>query len=97
MPAARFVRSPWSARTPFGQADTDERSLKSGPRLREVGLLDGTFEGSLGFAPGTFGPLQVDLRVHIGGLGEDDDAIRADLHETAEDGELLLLVAGLET
>ena len=53
-------------------------------------------EDVLGLAAGPLGPLEVDLRGQVGGLGQDHDPIRANLQEAAEDGELLLLAAALE-
>jgi hypothetical protein len=96
MPALRLVRSPRSARPTLGEADSDERSLESGPRDRQISRLDCALEDSLGLAAGALGPLEVDLGGHVGHLRQNHDAVRSNLQEAAEDGELLLLPAAFE-
>ncbi len=72
--------------------ETDDRPLQRRASGDEVGGLDhAAFDDALGLATGPFRPLDVDLGGHVGGLGQDDDAVRADLDEAAEDGELLLV------
>ena len=95
--ARSLVLAPRSACATLGEADADECSLEGRPREREIGRLhEAAFDDAFGLAPGALGPLQVDLGGHVGGLGEDHDAVRPNLEEAAKDGELFLLSAALD-
>ena len=96
MSAPRLVRSPRPTRPSLGETDSDQCPLERGPRSLHIGRLPCTFEGMLGLPSGTLGSLEVDFGGHVGGFGQDHDAVRPDLQEPAEDGELLLLSAALD-
>ena len=86
------------ARATLGQPDPDQGALQGGPGAGKVRrLYETTFEDVLGLASGSFSPLEVDLGAEVRRLGQDHDPIGADLDEAAENGDFLLLAAGLDT
>src|SRR6266404_5662798 len=77
-------------RNPFAE----ERRLESSPGCGQVGaLVVAGFERLLGLATRLLGLLEIDLRGHVGGLGQHDDLRRQDLEEAADDRERLLCAA----
>ena len=77
--------------TTFCDPDAKERLLEGGPGSRQVDtLVVARFERSLGLASCLLCLLEVDLAGHVGRLGQDDDLVRSDLQEPADDGERLL-------
>src|SRR5207237_3015747 len=73
----------------------NERGRQGGAGGREVRpLVEPGFERPLCLAACLLGPLEVDLRRHVRGLGHDHDLVRADLDEATRDRERLLRAAG---
>jgi hypothetical protein len=95
--ARSLVLAPGHAPAALGQADPNQSPLQSRSGAGEVCRLHETaLEDLLGFAAGPLGALEIDLGRNVGRLGQYHDAIRTDLQEAAEDGELLLLAAYLD-
>ncbi len=71
--------------SPLRDADPQQGLLEGGPGGGQVGaLVIAALERALRLTTSLAGPLQVDLRGEVGGLGHDDDLVRADLDEAAE-------------
>jgi hypothetical protein len=85
------------ARTALRKADPNEGPLKSGPGTRQIGRFhEAVVDRVLGLSPRPLGTLEIYVRGDVGGFGHDHDPVRTNLQKAAEDGDLLLLSAGLE-
>src|SRR3989442_9024647 len=93
--AKRSIRAAASAAAPrtlpmatLRDPDPEQGLLEGGPGDGQVGaLVVAALERPLRLPPGLAGRLQADFRGEVGGLGHDDDLVRPNLDEAAEDGE----------
>jgi hypothetical protein len=87
-----------AATPPLADADAHERALQRRARPRLIGgRQDSALKGLLRALARLLRTLRIDLLGWLGRLGQDDDAIRAHVHEAAEYGEDLFDAAFLHS